>query len=151
VIILQEYKSQLQSYPTARVSTWKKEEATERVAASGAQVEDAPARTTLQISNAPLANVIAFALSLWPQLTLILSLKAEILRRFLTHFALGPLHAACKMQTPSLHESCTASLPFYLFVRCLLIISKTGVCRRSHAEFVSSLSAEDVELCKKPL
>jgi hypothetical protein len=86
------------------------------VAASGAQIEDAPARTTLQISNAPLANVIAFALSLWPQLTPILSLKAEILRRFLTHFALGPLHAAYKMKTPSLHESCTASLPFiYLF------------------------------------
>ena len=151
MIILQEYKSQLQSYPTARVSTWKKEEVTERVAAGGAQVEDAPARATLQISNAPLANVIAFALSLCSQLTPILRLKAEIPRRFQTHFALGPLHAACKMQTPLLHESCTASLSIYLFVRRLLVISKTGVCRRSHAEFVSSLSAEDVELCKKPL
>ena len=29
------------------------------------------------------------------------------------------------------------------------MISKTGVCRRSHAEFVSSLSAEDVKnLCR---
>lgn len=121
------------------------------MAAGGAQVEDAPARTTLQISNAPLANVIALRfVSVAPTNS---NPQSESRDSKTFPDALRAWALARGMQDADTFVARVMYClpPFYLFVRCLLMISKTGVCRRTHAEFVSSLSAEDVELCKKPL